>query len=131
MARRTLLGRHDAPDLHAIIDESVLHRQVGGAEVLQRQRNYLLDCMQRPNITLQVMPLAVGAHPGVDGAFIILSYADEFIPDVPYSEGPFGDLYPESATEVARINLAWETLANTALSPEASAELIAGLIGKE
>ncbi|WP_067479076.1 helix-turn-helix domain-containing protein [Actinomadura hibisca] len=127
MARRTLLGRHDAPELHAIIDESVLLRQIGGTEVLGRQLRYLRDCLQRPNITVQVLPLAAGGHPGVDGAFIILSYTDPFIPDVPYSEGPFGDLYPESATEVARINSAWEHLAAKALSAEASANLITGL----
>jgi hypothetical protein len=46
------------------------------------------------------------------------------------SEGPFGDLYPESATEVARINLAWECLARTALPVEASAEVIADLADK-
>lgn len=131
MARRTLLGRHDAPELHAIIDESVLYRRVGGPDVLHAQLVHLRECLRRPNITVQVLPLTAGAHPGVDGAFIILSYADQFIPDVPYAEGPFGDVYPESATELARINLAWERLANTALSAEASAELITNLVTKD
>jgi transcriptional regulator with XRE-family HTH domain len=131
MARRTLLGRHDAPELHAIIDESALLREVGGTEVLRQQLRYLLDCLQRPNVTAQILPLKAGAHPGVEGAFIVLSYSDQFIPDIPYSEGPFGDLYPESATEVARINTAWERLAATALPVEMSTKIITELGGRE
>jgi transcriptional regulator with XRE-family HTH domain len=131
MARRTLLGRHDAPTFHAILDESALRREVGDKETLRRQLAQLREHTQRPNITLQVLQLTAGGHPGVEGAFIILSYSDQFIPDVPYSEGPFGDVYPESATEVARINRAWEHLARTALPVEASADLIAELAGKE
>lgn len=131
MARRTLLGRHDAPALHAIIDESALRRQVGNKDILRRQLTQLWDFARRPNITVQVLPLTAGAHPGVEGAFIILSYTEQFIPDVPYSEGPFGDVYPESATEVARINLAWERLAATALPAEASTDIIAELAGEE
>jgi transcriptional regulator with XRE-family HTH domain len=131
MARRTLLGRHDAPRLHAIIDESALLRQVGGGGVLRQQLRFLIDCTQRPNVATQILPLSTGAHPGVDGAFIILSYDDQFVPDIPYSEGPFGDLYPESATEVARITKAWEHLASKALSLEASTELLMELAGRE
>jgi transcriptional regulator with XRE-family HTH domain len=131
MARRTLLGRHDAPQLHAIIDESVLARQVGGGDVMRQQIGFLQDSLRRPNITVQVLKLSAGAHAGVDGAFIILSYTEQAVPDVPYAEGPFGDLYPESAAEISRINMVWDRLAAKALSVEASAELIAGLADEE
>jgi hypothetical protein len=131
MVRRTLIGREGAPHLHAVLDESVLRRQIGGRAVMRRQLSYLWDAAQRPNITVQIMPYTAGAHEGVNGSFIILRYDDPADPDVPFSEGQFGDIYPESEQETARINLSWDRIARAALSPQQSAEVITALINEE
>lgn len=133
MARRSLLGREDgdgrltAPDLHAVLDESVLRRIIGGPDVMRRQLSDLWASAQKPNVTIQILPFSAGAHSGVSGSFIVLSYADEDDPDVPYSEGPFGDVYPEGAADLARTNVRWDRITDAAMSPQASAELIATL----
>ena len=53
-----------------IVDESVLHREVGGPEVMRGQLVALLDLPA--NVSLRVVPFTVGAHQGVDGPFILL-----------------------------------------------------------
>lgn len=131
MARRTLLGRENAPALHVVLDEGVLQRQVGGRDVMRRQLSSLWDAAQRPNITLQILPFSAGAHAALLGSFIVLSYEDPADPDVPYSEGPFGDVYPESAGESTRTNVMWNRIVDAALSPQRSAEVIAALIEQE
>lgn len=131
MARRTILGRENAPNLHAVLDEGVLHRQVGGPEVMRRQLSHLWAASQRPNVTVRILPFSAGAHAGVGGSFIVLAYDDPADPDVPYSEGPFGDVYPESAGELLRTNLMWGRINGAALSPRRSADMIAALTYEE
>jgi transcriptional regulator with XRE-family HTH domain len=54
----------DSPDpmlLHAVIDEAAIRREIGGPEVLREQLDHLLALVERPNITLQVVPYTAGA----------------------------------------------------------------------
>src|SRR6202008_2166185 len=62
MRRQALLARPDAPKLWAVIDESVLHRPIGGRQVMLAQIDYLLELTKRPNITLQVLPYRFSGH---------------------------------------------------------------------
>lgn len=122
--RDSLLGREDPPEIHVILDESVLRRQVGGAEAFADQLRALAEAAERPNLTLQVLPFATGAAPGMDGEFVILSFPDPEDEPVAYAEGLYGDVYLESKDEVARFETAWTTLAQKALTPADSTALI-------
>ncbi|MFB9246895.1 helix-turn-helix domain-containing protein [Sphaerisporangium melleum] len=85
MRRQEILHKKDPPRVHVIVDESAVHRRVGGAEVLYGQLSHLLDLARRPGVTLQVIPFAAGAHQGLNEAFTLLEMADP-IPDVIYQE---------------------------------------------
>lgn len=122
--RDALLGSSGTPDIHVVLDESVLRRQAGGPGVLRDQLTELAKVSKRPGLTLQVMPFAAGAAPGMDGHFVILTFPDPEDPPVAYAEGLFGDVYLESKDEVDRFELAWTRLAHDALSPARSAALI-------
>lgn len=128
-ARRTLLGRIDppAPAFTAIIDEAALRRPVGGVEVMRAQLRALLDAARRPNVTVRVLPNASGAHPGLDGPFIILSFPEHLAPDVAYVETKAGDTYLESAADVRRFRVDFENLSAAAMDPQGSAEFIAAI----
>src|SRR6266704_1546867 len=76
LARQALLTRPGAPRLWAVIDETVLRRPVGGAEVMRGQLQRLIDTTKLPNVTLQVLPFGAGAHPAMVGAFSILRFAE-------------------------------------------------------
>jgi transcriptional regulator with XRE-family HTH domain len=123
MARRTLLSRPEAPVLTAIMDEAALRRPVGGPDVMAEQLEELLR--PRGNVTVRVVPFTVGAFAGLEGGFALLDFPGETtLPTEVYAESVAGDLYPESAEQIARINLAFERIEQVALAPGPSAELI-------
>lgn len=68
--RDSLLNRDDPPDIHIVLDESVLRRRVGGPQAFREQLRELAGAVERPNLTLQVLSLSVGAAPGMDGEFV-------------------------------------------------------------
>lgn len=128
MARKGLLERDgDTPRFHAVLDEAVLRRQIGGPDVMRKQISELWSASQRPNITVQVLPFCAGAHAGVDGSFVILGFPDEADPDVVYQEGLAGDVYPEGERAITRFRLAFERLTEAALPPDDSARFLAEL----
>lgn len=88
---QAILGRPDAPTIHAIVDEAALRRQVGGRQIMLDQLAHLRELSRRPNITLQVLPFAVGTHDGMDGPFILLEFRDPTQAPLLYREGPGTD----------------------------------------
>jgi transcriptional regulator with XRE-family HTH domain len=127
MARRTLLNRPDAPELTAIMDEAVLRRPVGGSAAMREQLGELLR--PRANVVIQVVPFSAGEHAGLEGGFVLLDFPeDTTFPTEVYAESIAGDLYPESADQVARISLAYERIAEVALAREQSAEMIRRIV---
>src|SRR5271170_5145399 len=71
MARQEILTREGPPPpvLWVLLDENVLLREVGNAEIMRDQLAHLAGAARRPNVTVQVIPCA-GAHPGLLGAFV-------------------------------------------------------------
>ena len=67
----------------------------------------------------------VGAFPGLEGGFTLLDFPDQTtFPTEVYAESIAGDLYPESADQITRINLAFERIDELALPPGQSSDLI-------
>lgn len=64
-------------DYRVLIDESVLHRRVGGPRVMAGQLDHLVAMGARPNITIQVVPEAAGAYAGLSGAFAVANIPGE------------------------------------------------------
>ena len=90
MKRQQMLGRPDLKQLLFVLDEAALRRQVGGAAVMRRQVGHLAEMAQRPNMTLEVVPFNAGAHPGMQGPFVIFEFPDA--DDVLFLETSGGDL---------------------------------------
>lgn len=133
MARRTLVTRDDnPPQLHVVLDEAVLRRQVGGSHVMRRQVSYLWEMSRRPNVALQVVPFGAGAHAASGDSFIKLTFPGELNhPPVAYFEGLAGDVYLETPPELDRITLAERAAVDTALGPDESAALLVALADEE
>jgi transcriptional regulator with XRE-family HTH domain len=119
-----LFSRPQPPEIHVILDEAVLHRQVGGPAVMHQQLTALAETATWPNVIIQVLPYTVGANAGMDGHFVILAFPDAEDPPVAYVEGLMGDVYIEAAEEVDRFTLAWTHLVTQALEPVESAAMI-------
>ena len=95
----------DAPTLWAVMNEAVLHRQVGGPAVMQDQLAHIGQLAARPNITVQVLPFTAGAHPAMLGSFTVMQFTDPSDRDVVYLEAETGALYLEKPEDVRRYSL--------------------------
>jgi hypothetical protein len=74
-------------------------------------------------VTLQVLPVASGASPAVNGSFSLLTLPEP-IPDFGYSEGPGGAAYIEDRDEVRSLTERWGILTGRAHPPAESLKLI-------
>lgn len=98
--RQQILDRPQPPTVSFLIDEAVLGRAVGGVAVMQEQLRHLLRMSERPEISIRVLPLALGAHAGLRGPFVLLRFAAENDPDIVYIENRRGDSIFENDTAV-------------------------------
>ncbi len=57
---RRSLAREDRPRLWAVIDEAVIHRVVGGPDVMCEQLWHLIESAQEGKTTIQVVPYRAG-----------------------------------------------------------------------
>jgi transcriptional regulator with XRE-family HTH domain len=124
LRRQQILTSEGPLRLSAVCDEAVLRRVVGGPAVMAAQLQRLSEAANMPNVTLQVIPYSVGAHPAMDNNFDILEFEDVASPVV-YVEGLMGWLYIEREHEVARYQQVFEHLRGIALDPQETIELIA------
>jgi transcriptional regulator with XRE-family HTH domain len=113
---------------HVVLDEAVLHRAVGGRQVMRDQLARLLIDAQRPNMTLQVLPFRIGAHCAIAGSFVVLAFADADDNDLVYIEGHVGDLYLEKGHDVRVYKQMFDVLVGQCLSAEQSAALVVQLL---
>lgn len=124
LARQKRLEGHDPLRLHAILDQGVITREIGGAEVMVDQLAYLLDVGTRSNITLQVVPFAVGAYGPMAGACTIVGYPDPGEPANVYLEYPAGGAWVEDVDDVAKFVGVFDDVTKLALSSDNTADLI-------
>jgi transcriptional regulator with XRE-family HTH domain len=100
MARQQLLSRPDPPRLWAVLDEAVLRRPIGGIDVLREQIESLLEATKMPSVRLQVIPFESGGHAAAGGAFSILRFPHQDLPDVVYLEHLTSGLYLEKREDI-------------------------------
>ncbi|MGH3719928.1 MAG: helix-turn-helix domain-containing protein [Pseudonocardiaceae bacterium] len=124
MARQQILPKDPPPQLHFILDETILQRLIGDRIVMHDQMRKLLAATEQPNITVQVLPRDAGGSPGLEGPFTLLTLPAP-IPDIGYTEGPAGTLYVEDRDRVRYWVLRFGILTQRALPCQESAELIA------
>lgn len=124
MARQTRLLGEDAPDLHVIIDESVLDRVIGGPEVFRAQLAKLLD--PGPTVTVRVLPYSEQAHPGLGGPITILDLPEGDTIAFGDSQAPGGLV--DDPRRLARLERAWEWISARALPVDASADWITAVL---
>ncbi|GAB7049343.1 helix-turn-helix domain-containing protein [Catenuloplanes indicus] len=127
MERQSLLMQDDPIDLWMVLDEAVVSRPVGGDAVMRAQIHHLVVTAELPNVTLQVLPFAAGAHAGMDGTFTILDFPEPTDTDVVYAENATGGLFLEKADELRKYVFIFDHIRAAALRPEESVSLLADL----
>jgi transcriptional regulator with XRE-family HTH domain len=130
MARQAVLTRDPPPELRAILDEAVLRREIGGPDVLHRQMLRLIEMSERPTITIQVLPFSAGAHPALNGSFILLEFPGGSDQPLAYSEGITGGVFRNKTEHVTHYRQNFEALRERSLSPEESRGVIAAVANR-
>jgi transcriptional regulator with XRE-family HTH domain len=122
--RARLLSRTDAPQLWAIIDESVLLRVLGSTDVMREQLAHLVEMAERSNVTLQIVPLSVtnASAPAIPITYLRFGGLD--LPDVVYLEHIKSANFLEDRDETEEYRIALDRLADEALKPRDSLELL-------
>ncbi|MFE0736690.1 helix-turn-helix domain-containing protein [Streptomyces sp. NPDC058855] len=123
MERQRILRRDHPPVLWVVLDEAVLHREIGGPEVMREQLTHLLSFTDNPWVHIQVLPNTVGEHPGLLGSFNLLRFEDD--PDIFYCETYDSGHMTANSQVIRERSVGYARLQAMALSPEDSATLIA------
>jgi transcriptional regulator with XRE-family HTH domain len=125
MERQAVLAKQNPARLWAIMDEAAVRRTVGGPEVMREQLRRIAAAASKPNLTAQIIPYAAGAHPGMQGSFILLDFPDPADPSLIYMESLAGDLFLENSTDISRYIENFQHLRAAALRPDETIALLA------
>lgn len=118
MANRAAMTGLDGPVLRVILNESVLQRPQGGADVLNGQRDFLADLIEAGIVTLGMIPEQTPHHPGLGGAFRMMEFADR--PSMVYAFAAEGGDLTADPEQVSRCVMVRDAIENAAmeLTPE-------------
>jgi transcriptional regulator with XRE-family HTH domain len=125
MRRQQVLNR-DGLQLSVVLDESVLKRRVGDDLVMYEQLQRLAREAERPNLTLQILPLDA-QHTVFGESFVIFGFgadSDAILQDVVSTEHMQSGFTLEGERETYLHRIAFQMLAEAALDPVASRAFI-------
>ncbi|MGW5518951.1 helix-turn-helix domain-containing protein [Nocardia africana] len=122
--RQEILDRPGAPTLWAVLDEAVLHRPIGGEQVLRAQLDHLVEVSMKPNVTIQVLPYAAGGHAAAGSSFTMLRFAEPELPDIVYLEQLTSALYLDRQQDLELYRQVMDRLSVQAEPPERSREMM-------
>ena len=125
MRRQQVLNR-DGLELSVVLDESVLKRRIGDDAVMYDQLQRLVKEADRPNLTLQVLPLDA-QHSVFGESFVIFGFgqdADAMLQDVVSTEHLRSGFTLEGERDTYLHRIAFQMLSEASLDPVASRALI-------
>ncbi|BAU82810.1 transcriptional regulator [Streptomyces laurentii] len=127
LRRQAVLTRENPLNLWCILDEAVLHRAVGGPEVMRDQLESLLRVTEEhEHVGIQVLPFGAGAHAAPDGSFQLLGF--QMGSPVVVVQTRTTSVYLEEDADVERYQSAFDDLRAQALDLHGSRHLIQQLI---
>ena len=122
--RQRVLTRPDPPQFWAVLDESVLRREIGGRDVMRAQLEALLEAAELPHVRIQIVRFQQGGAAPVGFPFAVLRFADPELPDVVYVEQLTGAVFLDDPGAVEQYALAMELSCLRAEPPERTAAIL-------
>lgn len=123
LARQHVLTREEPapPNLWILIDAFVLEREIGSAEVMATQLESMA-ATAGTNVTVQVLPRSVGAHPGLAGMFHVAELGDGS--SILFREDITDGSVTDDPATVIEASQRWQHLSSLALPVGQSQEVI-------
>jgi transcriptional regulator with XRE-family HTH domain len=125
MRRQQILDR-DGLQLSVVLDESVLKRRVGDDSVMYEQLQRLVREADRPNLTLQILPLDA-QHTVFGESFVIFGFgidSDAMLQDVVSTEHLRSGFSLDGEKDTYLHRIAFQMLTEASLDPAVSRALI-------
>ncbi|MGI8336558.1 helix-turn-helix domain-containing protein [Actinomadura scrupuli] len=119
LARQEVLARKDPALLVAVIDESVLHREIGSPEVMRGQLEHLI-AVASDSVSIQVVPS--GFHRGISGSFVIATLADRS--EVAYVDTAARGITMSDPQDLDTLTRSFEAIRSQALPVSQSLDVI-------
>ncbi|MFD6419028.1 helix-turn-helix domain-containing protein [Streptomyces sp. NPDC060194] len=128
LERQRIFGREPWPPMMCfLVEEVVLHRPIGGRDVLLGQLNHLRQCAELPFLGLQIVPTSREKHASLDGPMVLIETPDHN--QLAYVEGQRVSFLIEDPDEVSVLQQKYGMLRSQALTPEESMGLLDDLAG--
>jgi hypothetical protein len=128
ITRQQVLDGDDPPHLSVILDEAVLHREIGAPETMATQLRRLAQCATKPRMDIRVLPFRENTPASTYGSFEVFELPTPF-PEVAYTESMAGALYVESP-DTERFLRTYDGHKTMAFRPADSAEPISTIAEK-
>jgi transcriptional regulator with XRE-family HTH domain len=125
--RQQVLERNPPLTLSFVIDESVLRRQISDSPVMSEQLERIIEVSHMPSVSVRILPLQ-GSHLVLTGAFTYIRFPrihEVSLPDIATFEHLAGTEYVEAEEDVNKYYVAFKSLEESSLEPEASRDHIA------
>ncbi|MFD5491699.1 helix-turn-helix domain-containing protein [Streptomyces sp. NPDC127091] len=126
MGRCELLDGEDAPPFRTILSEAALRTPMRDSTEWLKQLRHLLQMQERDNVNVHVLPNSAGMHAlmGFDVWYLLLPHGHTVV----YTENGYrGELIEETAP-VVRLQKAYDSVRDLALSPAESRNYILRLL---
>jgi transcriptional regulator with XRE-family HTH domain len=124
-----LLNQDSPPQMTFVFGEEALNRLIGGLDVMRGQLRYLLSVADHPAVSLHVIPISAGEHPGLSGPFNLLDI-EETSEVLLFLESAGGDFASRDDQEMIKQFIEiFEALRGLALSAAETRELISRRLG--
>jgi hypothetical protein len=129
LRRQQILLDDDPTRLLAVVDEAAIRRvaSTGSEDDARTQLLHLREISRRKNVSLRVLPLDAGLHPGVMGNFTVFQFSDDIDRDVVSVEGHTADRYLEEQSSVLTYLRLFDSISPLALDNADSRDLLARL----
>ncbi|WP_433174345.1 helix-turn-helix domain-containing protein [Actinoallomurus sp. CA-150999] len=113
MGRQDILQRDEPPFIVVLIKEAALREPVGGVDVMREQLAHLLEMMERPNISIQVIP--AGRPVYLSSGFTLLGFVEGLGIGYADAAGGYGHLI-QAPQQVHELAIRFEQIRGEALS---------------
>ena len=122
--QKLLLGRANPPLLFFALDEAVIRRLSGDESLRKAQLEKLISMASRPEVTIEIIPFAVGLYQGMYDTFNILEFPGP-AEDIIHFESARGSIFShDSAEEVAVYRELFEAVRKISLGPKGTLDYL-------
>lgn len=122
MERQAILARQNPPMTIFVLDESVLHRPIGGRKVMVEQLDHIIGYEHSLDVDIRLLPYGRAAPAGLEGGFILLSFERDA--DLMYIEAAGVGQLIESKSTMFKAGVRFSLVMGESLSRAETFELL-------